>query len=72
MIRIPVRSSELKSVGYSPKERILEVEFHSGGVYQYDFVPFEINNALMSASSKGRYYNSHIKGKYHSRKISSR
>lgn len=72
MIRTSVRSSELKSIGYSPKERILEVEFNSGGVYQYDFVPFEIHNALMSAQSHGKYFNGHIKGKYHSRKIFNR
>jgi KTSC domain len=33
MERQPVSSSNLKSVGYDPRSRTLEIEFHNGGVY---------------------------------------
>jgi hypothetical protein len=43
----------------------LEVEFNSGGVYQYSGVPEAVYAALMRASSKGHYLNDHIKDRYH-------
>ena len=63
MDREKVRSSNLKSVGYNPSNSILEVEFHSGRIYHYLKVPFEIYDALMNAPSKGRYLNRNIKKK---------
>lgn len=35
MIRQPVSSSNIRSIGYDSKSNTLEIEFHSGGVYQY-------------------------------------
>ena len=40
---------------------ILEVEFHSGAVYQYYDVPESLFEGLMSADSHGRYLNEFIK-----------
>lgn len=39
MEREPARSSNIKSVGYDEEQMLLEVEFHSGSVYQYSGVP---------------------------------
>ena len=39
MNRTPVSSSNLASVGYDPENRILEIEFHGGSIYQYFSVP---------------------------------
>ena len=39
MDRTPVQSSNIRSVGYDPASRTLEVEFHSSGLYQYSSVP---------------------------------
>ena len=61
MNRISVSSSNLRSVGYDPAQRILEVEFHHGGVYQYYAVPECLYSALMRASSHGEYFDAHIK-----------
>ena len=55
MRRATVRSSVIASVGYSPEERILEIEFHSGRLYQYFGVPPELHALLMAAESIGRY-----------------
>lgn len=67
--RIHVVSSNLNSVGYDPNTKILEIEFHDGGIYQYNNVPPHIYDGLMSASSKGSYHHSHIKNSYSYRKI---
>jgi hypothetical protein len=60
MERVPVRSSNLRSVGYLGG--ILEVEFHSGKVYQYHGVAERVHVGLMSAPSKGRYLDRFVKG----------
>ena len=64
MRRRPVSSSNLRSVGYEPEDRILEAEFHHGGVYQYYGVPAPVYSSLMSASSHGGYLHSHVKEVY--------
>ena len=56
MTREHVSSSNLKSVGYNPNQMVLEVEFLSGSIYQYSSVPQRIYEALMSASSHGKYF----------------
>lgn len=60
MDRTPVSSSNLSSVGYDEDDRILEIKFNSGGVYQYYDVPPRIYQELMNASSHGKYFHSNI------------
>jgi len=69
MNRAPVRSSNIRSVGYDPASRTLEVEFHSGGVYQYSGVPEITYQGFMRATSKGFYFHNHIKGQYPDRQV---
>jgi len=64
MNRIPVTSSNVASVGYDPVSMTLEVEFRSGGVYQYFDVPESVYQALVGASSVGQYLNANIKNIY--------
>ncbi|NOH03142.1 MAG: KTSC domain-containing protein [Chloroflexi bacterium] len=64
MFRQTVQSSDLRSVGYDPVNSILEIEFNSGGVYQYFNVPASVYQALMRASSHGRYFHANIKDRY--------
>jgi hypothetical protein len=54
----------MRSVGYDPASRTLEVEFHSRGVYQYSGVPENVYQELMRAASKGSYFHDHIKDRY--------
>ena len=61
MNRIPVSSSDLCSVGYNSKTKVLEIEFNSGGIYRYSNVPQTVFSQLMSAPSHGRFFHSHIK-----------
>ena len=67
MIRIPVVSSNLKSVGYDPKTKSLEVEFKGGGVHQYLDVSTGHHKALMSAPSIGSYFHEHIRSAHKSK-----
>jgi len=64
MKRTAVESSNLASVGYDEETKTLEIQFHSGGIYQYDEVEKEISDELMNAESKGRYFMSMIRGAY--------
>lgn len=67
MTRTPVKSSNLKSVGYDPATRTLEVEFHSGDVHQFADVWADHHKQLLSASSPGSYFHAHIRGKFKSK-----
>lgn len=69
MNRQTVISSNIKSIGYDLKLKILEIEFREGGIYQYFNVPEFIFNNLMRASSHGSYFNKYIKNNYRWTKI---
>ena len=64
MDRQLVRSSNICSVGYEVGIQMLEIEFHSGGIYRYSDVPEDIYRGLMRASSKGSYFHQNIKDLY--------
>lgn len=67
--RTPVSSSNLRSVGYDEESRTLEIEFHSGGVYEYYDVPAETFRELVQADSRGGYFHDHVRGEYDYRQI---
>ncbi|CAA6829264.1 MAG: Unknown protein [uncultured Aureispira sp.] len=62
MKRLPVRSSNLSSIGYD--EGVLEIEFKTRKIYQYHNVPNIVYEQLMSAQSHGKYFASNIKKSY--------
>lgn len=64
MDRKSVTSSNIRSVGYDPHKKLLEIEFNSGAIYQYDDVPQHVYDNLMTAESVGSYFNSVIKPNY--------
>lgn len=65
MKRLPVRSSNLASVGYDPTSSTLEVEFNSGDIYQYFEVPAKIHAGMLAAAeqgaSVGQYFDRNVK-----------
>jgi len=70
MQRTPVSSSNLASVGYDPVTATLAVEFHHGGIYEYDNVSANLHAGLMAAASHGTYFDQHIKkGGFKYRKV---
>ena len=64
MRRRLVDSSSLRSVGYDPRSRTLEIEFHSGSVYQYLDVPQTVFEELLTQNSLGTYFNENIREVY--------
>jgi hypothetical protein len=69
MQRARVRSASLRSVGYDLEQRVLEVEYAGGGVYDYLDVPPEEALAMLESDSLGRYLNGHIKPRYRYRTV---
>ena len=65
MDRQPVESRLIRSVGYDPAASVLEVELAGDGrVYRYFDLPFSVYEELMSADSKGAYFNEHVRDMY--------
>ena len=65
MDRQPVDSRLIRSVGYDQASSILEVELlESGRIYRYFDVPYSIAEELMTAESKGAYFNEQIRDLY--------
>lgn len=70
IVRMPVNSSSLASVGYDHFSGTLEIEFHDGAVYQYFDVPAYVYTGLMSMGSHGYYFQTFIKnGGYRYQKV---
>ena len=63
-VRTPVGSSNIRSIGYSDRTQVLEIEFTGGRIYQYANVPKSMYSALMGAASHGKYFNAHIKHQF--------
>jgi hypothetical protein len=59
-----VESSMIAAAGYDSGTRTLVVLFNNGKAYQYQDVPPEVYQGLMSAESKGKYMRSEIIGTY--------
>ena len=65
-----VQSTTLATVIYDEAHEVLQLEFLSRALYQYSGVPREVHEALLSAPSKGRYFNQAIRGRFSFARIS--
>lgn len=73
MQRKPVESSQIKSVGYDPKTKTLEIEFVQGGsVYQYVNVSPEVYEELMGVNVPADQQQDFSVGSYFIRNIKKR
>ena len=70
MKRINVKSSQIKSIGYDKDEKILEIEFKKGTVYQYSDIYHEVYMELITAKSVGSFFMRNINKKYEYKKVS--
>jgi hypothetical protein len=64
-----VNSSALKAIDYRPVEHQLVLKFSSGEVYQYDQATEELYREFLAADSKGRFFQSEIRGRLPFRKL---
>jgi KTSC domain len=59
---IAVESTTLATIAYDDAQRLLQLQFRSGAVYQYFGVPAAVHQALLRADAKGRHFNQAIRG----------
>jgi KTSC domain len=52
------------SLGYDPRSRTLEIEFHRTGIYQYYDVPRAVLEEMLAQNSLGAYFNMEIRDIY--------
>lgn len=57
MIRVPVKSSAVASVGHDAATNVLEVEYRSGYVYALGGISKKDFDALLAADSIGQHMN---------------
>ncbi|HEY5805926.1 MAG TPA: non-canonical purine NTP pyrophosphatase [Candidatus Saccharimonadales bacterium] len=68
MQRLPVESTDLVSIGYDPKERVLEIEFKENRIYQYFEVEPDVYERFMRTDSYGEFFYAHINKHYRYKK----
>jgi hypothetical protein len=66
---VAVDSTTLVTVGYDHAQELLQLKFCSGLAYEYFHVPAAVYRSLRDASSKGRYFNQVIRGRFPYRRI---
>jgi hypothetical protein len=62
--RTAVVSRSVRSLGYDPEQKVLEVEWRSGAVYRYFEVPAAVAQWLERVRSKGAFLNRLVKESY--------
>ncbi len=62
----PIKSGMANAVGYDPDRNVLQIEFKSGSIYQYENVDAATWKGLQASDSAGRFFNCKIKGQYRS------
>jgi hypothetical protein len=65
-------SSTIKNAAYLEKSQLLIIEFPMNNTYIYMNVPLAVYNKFENSTSKGRFFNSDIKGLYSFKKINNR
>lgn len=66
ILRVPVNSSNIRSIGYDETRQVMEIEFWSRGafpppIYRFGFITKEQHETLMKAESIGAHFNTVIK-----------
>jgi hypothetical protein len=69
MERKRLNAAKIRSVGYDPRQQVLEVEFSNGTVYVYSGVSSEVHRRLMNAPSPGSFFEENIAEDYSSRRV---
>jgi hypothetical protein len=64
-----VTSSNIDSIGYDSATKTLKVIFKNGHIYDYYGVSDQVHEALMSAESIGKFFNTNIRNSYQYGKV---
>jgi hypothetical protein len=65
-----VESTTLATIVYDELRELLRLEFCSQAIYLYWGVPPIVHQGLLDASSKGRYFNQAIRGRFPFQRVS--
>ena len=63
-----VQSSNIAAISRLGEKGML-IEFHGGGIYSYDEVPFALIEEFRQAPSKGKFFHAKVKGKFAYKKL---
>jgi hypothetical protein len=72
MERSPLTSSSVASAGYDEATLVLEIEFRSGRIYQFEDVPRGVFDWLLRTPNKGSYVARMINNKFRFRDVTPR
>ena len=61
MHRDPVSSSNLLSVGYDPRRKLLQIEFQNGNVYEFNGIEEDVWKGMRDSESKGQFFQRNIR-----------
>ena len=64
MEMIRVSSSAISAIGYDPATQRMKIRFTSGSTYDFCRVPEHVFTGFLQSSSKGSYYDRHIRDRY--------
>lgn len=64
MEMVPVKSSNLASVGYDPDRKVLRVSFLNGKSFDYKSVRPTVFSELLAAESAGKFFHAHVRSAY--------
>jgi hypothetical protein len=56
-------------VGYDDSTKILEIEFHTGLVYQYSGVPPKVYADLMHSNEVGKYFSEKVRTRFRTKQV---
>lgn len=62
-------STVIRNFSYDAESRTLEILFLSGRRYQYLDVPEKVYGSMCLASSKGRFFNAHVRDSFSFRRV---
>ena len=62
---ISVNSEAISKIGYDSETMRMKIMFKQGKSYTFCRVPQNLFDRFLNASSKGRFYDHYINGRYH-------
>lgn len=62
MLRTPVTSGQIVSIGHNPATNQLHVEFRGGSVYEYDNVSADLHQEILGFDKEGKKIEGHSLG----------
>lgn len=69
MINVDIQSSNLASASYDTESSVLTVTFISGGIYEYEKVPWDVFTKFRMSDSQGKFFNNNIARVYSYKKL---